>query len=499
MHVSTQRRTAEPYGPSLPALCCNRSPCGELSARPGVLFGVATSAQVDADGLRDVLELCRRSGADYADLFIEDTYTQELVVQDDSVDDVVAGHDRGVGVRVIAGTTTGFASTADMGPAAVRAAALQALANARRGVGESAASPLSQHVHLRHGHSHELRSRSLVAADILESHRATASGHGDSRIETKYVETDRLIRVLSTSGVDAADRQLRSKITTTTVVPGSAGPLRGRMTDGRSGEARLTGQAIQSNVASALTQALTKADAVAAPTGEHTVVLQAGSAGVLLHEACGHGLEADKIVTGASNYSDLLGEYVASPLVTVIDDGTDPLLWGSSSIDDEGSPTVETTLIQDGRLVGYVHHRASAAAFGVTSCNARRQSYRNVPTVRMTNTMIAPGTSDPHQLVADVDAGIYVAQLRGGEVNSSSGVFVFGTAQAYLIERGEITRPIGDTSLVGTDIDVLTNIDGVGSDLVMAAGGTCGKEGQSVPVGFGCPTLRVRRMTIGGY
>jgi TldD protein len=229
------------------------------------------------------------------------------------------------------------------------------------------------------------------------------------------------------------------------------------------------------------------------------VVIKQGTGGVLFHEACGHGLEADHIAKDVSVFTGRVGELVASPLVTLVDDGTMGPEWGSISIDDEGHPAGRNVLIQDGVLTDYMWDWLRARKEGrVSSGNGRRQSYQHLPMVRMTNTYVLAGTEDPEEIVRQTARGVYVAQLGGGQVNTATGDFVFGMTEAYLIEDGRITEPLRDANLIGNGPEVLRNIDVVGNDFAMGNPGTCGKNGQGVPVGDGQPTLRVKSLTVGG-
>jgi TldD protein len=219
----------------------------------------------------------------------------------------------------------------------------------------------------------------------------------------------------------------------------------------------------------------------------------------MFHEACGHGLEKDLVDKGASVFKGRMGEQVASPLVTLVDDGTMAEEWGASAIDDEGTPVQRNVLIQDGVLTDYMwDFLRSRKAGRQVSGNGRRQSYQHLPMVRMTNTYMIDGQSDPADIVASTEKGVYVSHLGGGQVNTASGDFVFGMTEAYLIEDGKITDPIREGNLIGNGPKVLTEIDAVGNDFAMGHPGMCGKDGQGVPVGDGVPTLRVQALTIGG-
>jgi TldD protein len=229
------------------------------------------------------------------------------------------------------------------------------------------------------------------------------------------------------------------------------------------------------------------------------VVIQRGSGGVLFHEACGHGLEADHIAKDVSVFTGRVGQQVASSLVTLVDDGTMGPEWGTIAIDDEGHPAQRNVLIEDGVLTDYMWDWLRARKEGrPASGNGRRESYQYLPMVRMTNTFLVNGTADPEEIVRQTPTGVYVAQLGGGQVNPATGDFVFGMTEAYLIEDGEITEPLRDANLIGNGPQVLRDIDVVANDFAMGPPGTCGKQGQGVPVGDGQPTLRVTGMTVGG-
>jgi TldD protein len=250
----------------------------------------------------------------------------------------------------------------------------------------------------------------------------------------------------------------------------------------------------------AVRQALVSLEAGPAPAGTMTVVLGAGWPGVLLHEAVGHGLEGDFNRKGTSAFAGRIGERVAAAGVTVVDDGTLPNRRGSLNVDDEGTPTRNTTLIEDGILVGYMQDRLNARLMGVEPTgNGRRESYAHLPMPRMTNTYMLAGDKDPQEIIASVKKGLYAANFGGGQVDITSGKFTFSASEAYMIEDGRIGRPVKGATLIGNGPDVLTRVSMVGNDLKLDTGvGTCGKDGQSVPVGVGQPTLRVDGLTVGG-
>ncbi|MDO8696502.1 MAG: metalloprotease TldD, partial [Pseudomonas sp.] len=250
----------------------------------------------------------------------------------------------------------------------------------------------------------------------------------------------------------------------------------------------------------ALRQALVNLEAIAAPAGSMPVVMGAGWSGVLLHEAVGHGLEGDFNRKGSSAYSGRVGEKVASSLCTIVDDGTLFERRGSLSVDDEGTKTQCTTLIENGVLKGYMQDKLNARLMGVAPTgNGRRESYAHLPMPRMTNTYMLAGASDPAEIIASVKKGIYCANLGGGQVDITSGKFVFSTSEAYLIENGKITAPVKGATLIGNGPEAMSRVSMVGNDLALDSGvGTCGKDGQSVPVGVGQPTLKIDAITVGG-
>jgi TldD protein len=250
----------------------------------------------------------------------------------------------------------------------------------------------------------------------------------------------------------------------------------------------------------ALAQALVNLESVAAPAGEMTVVLGPGWPGVLLHEAVGHGLEGDFNRKGSSAFSGRIGERVAAPGVTVIDDGSIGARRGSLTIDDEGTPTQRNVLIEDGILKGYIQDRLNARLMGVAPTgNGRRESYAHAPMPRMTNTIMLAGDRDPAEILASVDDGLYAANFGGGQVDITSGKFVFSASEAWKVEKGKLVYPVKGATLIGNGPDALTRVTMVGSDMKLDTGvGTCGKDGQSVPVGVGQPTLRIDGLTVGG-
>jgi TldD protein len=328
---------------------------------------------------------------------------------------------------------------------------------------------------------------------------ARAAGGAVTQVSASYGDGRRRIQVANSDGTLVADDQVRTRFAVSCVAVGDTGMQTGyESTAFTMGFELFDGVDVRDVAASAARRALVKLGARPAPSGEVPLVLASGSGGILFHEACGHGLEADHIAKDASVYTGQIGQQVASPLVTLVDDGTVGPEWGTFGVDDEGNPAQRNVLIEDGVLTDYMWDflRARKQRRG-SSGNGRRQSYRHLPMVRMTNTFLLNGDADPAELIAQTPTGVYVAKLGGGQVNTTTGDFVFGTVEAYLIEDGKITEPLRDANLIGNGPEVLRRIDAVADDFAMGPG-TCGKDGQSVPVGCGQPTLRITGVTIGG-
>jgi TldD protein len=459
---------------------------------------------VGTDTIERVLAKGRSTGAGFSEIFIEDKRSTSAGFDDGKVEQVTSGRDRGAGIRVVHGETTGFAHTADLSEAGLLAAAEAAAVAAKQGSGGvvtvALGHPVSQRVNnvihfpdtVTKARKVELLQRANDAARAIDGSIAQVSaGYGDSM---------RRILVANSDGVLATDEQVRTLFRVSVVAAGDAGMQTGYDSMGRTiGFELFDMYDVEELARGAARQAVTKLKARPAPSGALPVVIKRGSGGVLFHEACGHGLEADLVGKGASVYRGKVGELVASPLVTLIDDGTMSGEWGAIGIDDEGHRSQKNVLIKDGVLTDYMwDYLRSRKENRPQSGNGRRQSYMHLPMVRMTNTFVINGKTDPDDIVRDTKYGVYVAKLGGGSVNTASGDFVFGMTEAYLIENGEITEPLREGNLIGNGPQVLRDIDLLGNDFAMGNPGTCGKDGQGVPVGDGQPTLRVTSMTIGG-
>ncbi len=457
---------------------------------------------IEAPVLERVLAESLRHGGQFAEVFAEDRSTSSVVLDDRRLEDLTSGRERGAGIRVVVGETTGFAYTADLSEAGLLAAAAAAAEVARR----SGASRPRPAVGLGAG-SHVLPDGETplvpkaTAVELLgrADDAARSAGSAVTQVQAGLASSRRRVLIANSEGVLIGDEQVRTRLSVSCVAVGDAGLQTGFETAARTCGAELFGEVDPEELARlAARRALVKLSARPAPTGVVPVVLAGGSGGILFHEACGHGLEADHIAKDASVYAGRLGEVVASPLVTLVDDGTVASEWGTSTIDDEGHPARRNVLIEDGVLVDYLwDHLRARRGQRTSSGNGRRQSYQHLPMVRMTNTFLLPGSDDADEIVAQTPSGVYVAKLGGGQVNTTTGDFVFGTTEAYLIEDGRLTAPLRDANLIGNGPEVLRRIDAVGADFGMMPG-TCGKDGQSVPVGCGQATLRITGVTVGG-
>ena len=459
---------------------------------------------LDEPLIQRTLSAALATGGEFAEIFAEDRRSSSALFDDGKVEELTSGRDRGAGIRVVVGETTGFAHTADLTEAGLRTAAEAAAAAARSTGGGTVVADLtrqdaprpSQVVTLPEGVEKGRKVELLRRADGA----ARSAGGAISQVAARYADSRRRILVANSEGLLADDDQVKTMFSVSCVATGDAGMQTGRESIGHTIGFELFDRYVVEDVAAkAAERALSKLQAVPAPSGEMPVVIGQGGGGVLFHEACGHGLEADLVNKSASVFKDRVGELVAAPSVTLIDDGTMSEEWGAIAIDDEGRPAQRNVLIEDGVLTDYMWDLLRARKAGrPSSGNGRRQTYQHLPMVRMTNTYITAGDEDPASIIEGTPNGVYVAQLGGGQVNTATGDFVFGMTEAYLIEDGELTRPVRDGNLIGNGPEVLTLIDALGNDFAMGSPGTCGKDGQGVPVGDGTPTLRVARLTVGG-
>ncbi len=459
---------------------------------------------IDQDVLERILAGAVSTGAEFAEVYAEDKRSTSAGLDDGRVEQVTSGRDRGAGIRVIAGETTGFAYTSDLSESGLTAAASAAAAAARRGGGGV------RTVALTRSEAHrpnvvELDPDQVPKArkvELLTRLDEAARSYGPEIVQVSagYGDSRKRVLIANSDGVLADDEVVRTLLRVTAVADGDTGMQTGYQSMGHTtGFEVFDTIDIEGLAHDAARQAITKLQARPAPSGAMPVVIKHGTGGVLFHEACGHGLEADHIQKGASVYTGKLGQPVASPMVTLVDDGTLPGEWGTLGIDDEGRRTQRNVLIENGVLTDYMWDFLRARKEGrPQSGNGRRQSYQHLPMVRMTNTFVLDGPDDPDDIIASTPKGVYVSKLGGGSVNTASGDFVFGMVEAYLIEDGKLTAPLREGNLIGNGPQVLRDIDMLGNDFAMGSPGTCGKDGQGVSVGDGQPTLRVKSLTIGG-
>jgi len=454
--------------------------------------------------LQRVLGSALKTGGEFAEVFAEDRRNSSALLDDGRVEELTSGRDRGAGIRVVVGDTTGFAHTADLTEAGLLAAAEAAAAAAKGGGGGTRTIALTRRATSR-GYEIETYPGDVPKARKVElltraDEIARSAGGAISQVSVSYGDNRRRILVANSDGLLAEDDTVRSFFAVSCVATGDTGMQTGRESIGHTVGFELFDMYDVDELARrAAGRALTKLAARPAPSGAMPVVIASGGGGVLFHEACGHGLEADLVAKGASVFRDRVGQQVASKGVTVVDDGTMAKEWGNIAIDDEGNPAQRNVLIDDGILTDYMWDHLRARKEGrPSSGNGRRQSYQHLPMVRMTNTYLLAGTDDPDEIVASTEKGVLVKHLGGGQVNTATGDFVFGMTEAYLIEDGQVTEPLREGNLIGNGPEVLQRIDALGDDFAMGPPGTCGKDGQGVPVGDGVPTLRVSSLTIGG-
>jgi len=466
---------------------------------------ILSPSGIGENELNDVLGRMLGGAVDSGDLYFQVARQESWVLEDGIVKDGSYNIEQGVGVRAISGEKTGFAYSDEI----VLPALLDA-SQAARAIARSHSDGSLKAWQPRTGHALYLPMDpigTLTEADKLDlMQRVDAEARRQdprvSQVVVSMAGVHEVMLVANSEGTLAADVRPLVRMNVSVIVED-----KGRREQASSGGGGRVGYPyfIENDRAlgyarEAVRQALVNMEAVDAPAGSMKVVLGPGWPGVLLHEAIGHGLEGDFNRKGTSAFSGRVGQQVAARGVTVVDDGTLANRRGSLNIDDEGNPTQCTTLIEDGVLKGYMQDAMNARLMGVAPTgNGRRESYAHLPMPRMTNTYMLAGEHDPQEIIASVDKGLYAVNFGGGQVDITSGKFVFSASEAYLIENGKITRPVKGATLIGNGPDVLTRVSMVGNDLELDSGvGTCGKEGQSVPVGVGQPTLRIDGLTVGG-
>ena len=448
-----------------------------------------------------VIERALRHGGDFADLYVEDRRSFSLALDDGRVERPQSGAELGAAVRVVAGDATYFGHVDGLAEEDLMRVA-ESVAGA---LGGEARSPQALSAESVAGSGHEVRQRPDEVdpgrkAELLRrcDERSRAAGGEVAQVSAGYAEGRRRVEVFNSDGRAASDDRTRVRLTVQVVARRDGTVETGHETRGGHAGYELLERDPEEVAERATRKALTMLDAVDAPTGRMPIVVGSGFGGVLLHEAVGHGLEADAVQKRASVYAGRLGERLAEPFVTAYDDGRKPGEWGSDGIDDEGTPTQQTGILEEGRLTAYLYDLVRARREGAASTgNGRRESFRHLPVPRMTNTYFAPGDASPEELIAGTDRGLYAVSFGGGQVEPATGDFVFGVSEGYLIEDGRVTAPVRGATLIGNGVEALGAIDGVAGDLEIATG-FCGKAGQRVPAGVGQPHVRIRALTVGG-
>ena len=456
---------------------------------------------LDEATVSKVLAEALLKGGDLAEIFVEDRTTSSLRLDAGRIENVSSGRDSGAGIRVISGERAAYAYTNLLTIEGL----LEAARAARAGLSEGPTKP----VDLTRTEASPTRPVKVPPEDVGAGDKAAAMREADEaaralgedirQVSVTYVDIGQRILVASSDGRIAEDDRTRVRLAVNVVAGRNGTITTGFEAPGHSGGFELLEVHRPAQLGtSAAEKAIRMLDARPSPAGEFPVVLAPGTGGVLIHEACGHGLEADTLVKNASVYANKQGTRFGSTDVNIVDDATEVGAWGSFGVDDEGIPAQRTVLFEKGVLVGHLSDVRSAKKIGAEPTgNGRRQSYAHLPIVRMTNTNLEPGKEDPESIIGGVKRGVYAATFAGGEVNPATGDFVFGMSEAYMIEDGAIAYPIRGANLIGNGPQVLGVIEAIGSDFGRKEG-VCGKDGQSAPVTNGMSTVLLGKMTVGG-
>jgi TldD protein len=462
---------------------------------------VSASALIEAALAQRVVERALVHGGDFAEIFCEERTGFGMSIDESRIERVQRGSERGAGVRVINGETSYFAHVDGLAERDLERAAAAVAAAARGERRKPQALGAVEAPRLQEIAVAPADVPAEQKADLLRNCDEIARGAGGeiAQVQASYAEGRRRVTVANSEGRFAADDRTRVRLGVQAVAKRNGTVETGFETLGGHGGYEIATEGGPERIAErAGRMALTLLDADPAPAGAMPVVVGGGFGGVLFHEMTGHGLEADHVQKGASVYAGKLGERVAAPEVDAFDDGRMPGEWGTDAIDDEGTPAQRTPVIHAGRITSYLYDLVRARKDGVASTgNGRRESFRHLPIPRMTNTYIAPGEAKPEELIAEVERGFYAASFAGGQVDPTTGDFVFGVSEGYLIEAGEVTRPCRGATLIGNCLETLSRIDAVACDFLMKTG-FCGKGGQRVPVGTGQGHVRIRELTVGG-
>ena len=443
-------------------------------------------------------------GADDGELFLEYRQSESFSFDDGRLKNASFDTRQGFGLRAVSGETTAYAHAGELGDEALKraSATVRAVRSGHGGAMAEAPSRTNRSLYVEGNPLDGTPFDDKVALLTEIDAYARAKEPRVRQVMASLLGEWQVVEIIRADGSHASDVRPLVRLNVAVMVgEGERQETGSQGVGGRAAyDAFLTPERWQAQVEEALRQALVNLDSVATPAGEMPVVLGPGWPGILLHEAIGHGLEGDFNRKKTSAFSGLLGTRVASPGVTVVDDGTIDDRRGSLTVDDEGTPTGRTVLIEDGILRGYLQDRMNARLMGMEPTgNGRRESYAHAPMPRMTNTFMLDGADEPEEIIGRVKKGIYAKNFSGGQVDITSGKFVFSAAEAYLIEDGKTTAPLKGASLIGNGPDVLTRVAAIGNDFALDTGiGTCGKNGQGVPVGVGLPTLLIDPITVGG-
>lgn len=457
---------------------------------------------LDDDIVRAVLARALNGGAEFAEIYAEQRDGRSVRLDDGRVEDLVSGRDVGAGIRVLRGQQTAYAFTNLLTREALLEAAGVAAAGLPGSAGAAVAdlrtvTPARQHLAARDPREADGPALAEVVRRTEDAARSVDAAV--RQVTVLWADSAQNVFIANSEGHRSSERRVRTRLVAQVVAARDGLIQTGMEAPGASVGLELLDAHPPEEVGRRAGQrAVAMLDSVPAPAGELTVVLAPGGGGVLFHEACGHGMEADIVAKGASVYGGRRGEVIGSTLVTGVDDATVPGAWGSMGLDDEGTPAQRTVLFDQGVCTDYMSDRLRAAKLAIPrSGNARRQSYAHLPIPRMTNSFILPGESDPAEIVGSVKRGLYCDDLGGGQVDPASGDFVFGVSMAHMIENGELTSLVRGANLVGDGPTVLARIDAVGTDFDQRQG-VCGKDGQGVPAALGNPTVRISRITVGG-
>jgi TldD protein len=474
-------------------------------ARPADFFDQQYG--MNTTSLQRVLDRTLSPQIDYADLYFQYEVSDAVSLEEGEVKQGSKQINQGVGIRALAGEKTGYAFSDE-----ITVPSLEAAARTAREIAQSASQSASVAVQGAQAPAHDLYAVQVAGTDIPVQRKLDLLQQIDAfcraydpritKVQTSFSSVHKLVLIATSEGKVVGDVQPLLRLNVTCIAEADGNRQNGSAGGGGrvSFETFIKEEQYLDLAREAARRAVLNLDAIDAPAGTMDVVLGPGWPGILLHEAIGHGLEGDFNRKGTSAFSGRIGERIASEACTVVDDGTIPWRRGSLNVDDEGTPTSRTVLVENGILCGYLQDRLNARLMGMAPTgNGRRQSYAHMPMPRMTNTFMLNGESTPEEIISSVASGLYAVSFGGGQVDITNGKFVFSANEAYLIEDGKVTRPVKGASLIGNGPDVLTRINMVGNDFALDTGvGTCGKNGQAVPVGVGMPTIRMNGVTVGG-